>query len=226
MCPPQECDATVDQQSAGLVACKAGSRSASVAVWDIPSPVVVGGCFTVKVGAKSSAECSLAGARIEVADETGVVIGSGTLGNEPWPGTSALVWTEVTLVAPAEERGCSWSVKCVADDPALDDVSGRFSFSTSLPPECLVEIVAVVKDSESAVRNAEVALGRHRGTTDDAGVVRLAVRKGSYDLVVWKVGYQIAERRVDVTQDVTITLEAVALPSEEPDDLYADLYTF
>ncbi len=83
----------------------------SLAVWAIPSPVVTGQPFTIKVGAKSAAGCKLTGGRIAVRDEAGAVLASDVLGDTPWPGTSALYWSELTLVAPAE-AGVSASPLC------------------------------------------------------------------------------------------------------------------
>src|SRR4029078_10961694 len=70
----------------------------SLAVWDIPTPAA-GERFSVKAGAKSSAGCTLCGRRIEVLAGDAVVA-SGSLGDAPWPGTSALYWAELALRAP------------------------------------------------------------------------------------------------------------------------------
>jgi hypothetical protein len=44
-------------------------HTSSLAMWDVPSPVVLDSRFTVKVGLKCSASCPLAGATIEIHDE-------------------------------------------------------------------------------------------------------------------------------------------------------------
>jgi hypothetical protein len=216
--PRQEIDGVVYQQSRLPVSFRTKPHATSLAVWDIPSPVVTGERFNIKVGAKSTADCLLKGARVDIVDETGATAGSGTLGQEPWPGTTALFWTEVAVRAPADERIWSWSVRFAADDLALphDGVSGSFSFSTTLPPDHVVTIIAVVQDSEVAVRDAEVRLGSHRGATDEVGIARLAVPDGTYDLIVWKVGYEMSSRKVEVTRDVTIRVEGIELPPKNP----------
>ena len=49
---------------------------------------------------------SLTGRTIEACDETGAVLAQGRLGDAPWPGTSALYWTELRLAAPDQEGAC------------------------------------------------------------------------------------------------------------------------
>ena len=81
----------------------------SLAVWDSGRDCR-GDRFAVKVGAKSSAGCTLAGRRIEVFDGNAVVA-SGRFGDTPWPGTSALFWTEVELRAPATPGAVTLTVR-------------------------------------------------------------------------------------------------------------------
>ena len=47
----------------------------SIAVWGVPSPVVVDGRFAVQVGVKCAAGCALAGQPVVVRDEAGADIG-------------------------------------------------------------------------------------------------------------------------------------------------------
>ena len=211
--PRQEIDGVVYEQSTLPVSFKTRPQATSLAVWDVPSPVVTGERFTIKVGAKSTADSQLRGARVDIADEAGAVIGGGTLGNEPWPGTTALFWTEIALTAPVSDRIWSWSVRFAADGLALphDGAAGTFSFSTTLPPEHVVEVIALVTDTHAPVPEAVVRLGRHRGVTDESGVARVAVPTGTYELVVWQARYEAAPRTVDVTGDVTIRIEGKKL---------------
>ena len=197
--PRQEIDGVVYQQSALPMVFRTRPQATSLVVWDIPSPVVMGERFTVKVGAKSTADCQLEGARVDIADETGAVVGSGTFGKEPWPGTTALYWTEVPLTAPSGERIWSWSARFAPAGLTLphDGAAGTFSFSTTPPPEHVVEVIAVFRDTGAAVRDAEVRLG---------------VPKGTYDLIVWKALYETVPTTVDVTRDVTIRVEGKELP--------------
>jgi len=77
------------------VAVRTRPHQTSLAVWAIPSPVVTGQPFAIKVGAKSTTGCNLAGTRVAVCDEAGAVLASGALGGAPWPGTAALHWCEL-----------------------------------------------------------------------------------------------------------------------------------
>ena len=81
----------------------------SVAVWGVPSPVVVNRRFAATVGVKCTAGCPLAGRRIIVRDEAGADVGHGRVGETPEPGTSALYATKVTLQAPAREGVHTWT---------------------------------------------------------------------------------------------------------------------
>ena len=95
------------------------AHDTSLAVWGVPSPIVIDQPFRIHVGATCSAGCDLAGKEIEVCDETGTRIACGTLGETPLEGTRALYWTEVDLFAPAGEGASSRSVRFTAVTRAL-----------------------------------------------------------------------------------------------------------
>lgn len=98
----------------------------SLAVWGVPSPVVVNRHFRVTVGVKCADACPLAGQRVVVHDETGAEVGNGRLGESPVPGTHALYAAEVTLTAPAREGVHSWSAAFAAESrPATPAESGE-----------------------------------------------------------------------------------------------------
>ena len=44
--------------------------------------------------------------------------------------------------------------------------------------------------------------------------------KGIYDLNIWKVGYEAPARTMEVNEDVTVEVEALCLPEEDPDTLW------
>jgi hypothetical protein len=89
-----------------------------MAVWDVPSPVVINRSFKVKVGVTCAATCQLFGRLIEVCDEAGARIGESRLGETPWPGTAALYVAEVELAAPATEGMASWSARFLGNTSA------------------------------------------------------------------------------------------------------------
>jgi hypothetical protein len=188
-------------------------------VWDIPSPVVRGEKFEIKVGAKSSAGCELKGAAITVCDATGAKAAGASLRETPWPGTSALYWTAVQLVAPAKEGTFSWSVKFEAAELELphDGASSRFSVAIVRPPEHRLTVRVFEKDTAAPIENAQVRLGAYRASTDQSGQAQLEMSTGRYDLNVWKVGYETPSKTVEVNADVTVQVEVLKVPEENPD---------
>jgi hypothetical protein len=191
----------------------------SLAVWAIPSQVVTGRPFAIKVGAKSAAGCSLVGAHIAVCDGAGVVLARGALGDTPWPGTSGLYWTELTLVAPAAAGMFSWSVKFAAADLSLahQGSSSRFSIAIVDPPAHKLTVKVVEQDAASPVANAQVRLGAYRAATGSSGLAELLVPKGCYDLDVWKPGYEAPKTTVTIDADLAVEVVIAPMPEENPD---------
>jgi len=194
----------------------------SLAVWAIPSPVVTSRPFAIKVGAKSAAGCDLTGMPIAVRDPAGVMLAGGVLGDTPWPGTSSLYWTELTLIAPAEAGMFSWSVELAAADLALphQGSSSRFSIAIVDPPEHRLTIKVVAQETASPVENAQVRLGAYRATTDGSGLAQLMVPKGAYDLDVWKSGYDAPTASIVIDADRTVEIAIAPMPEENPDAVW------
>lgn len=192
----------------------------TLAVWDLQSPLIVSRQATVKVGAKCSAGCEITGRNIEICNDAGARIGSATLGSTPLAGTSALYWTEVQFIAPDAEGPCAWTVRFSEDDstPQHREASSRFRFVTVKPPEHCVTVEVMAKDSETVLTDVEIRLGFYRGTTDGTGMAKVDVPKGSYELNVWKSGFEHLSRGIEVAGDVTLQLQLIAAP--EPEDEY------
>jgi hypothetical protein len=194
-------------------------HATSLAVWAVPSPVVMGERFSVKVGAKSAAGHELRGQKIQISDPTGAVIAQGSLQDTPWPGTSALYWTEVEVPAP-EQEGMFW---CAVDFAAAEveapheRSSSRFSVAIVRPPEHRLTIEVVEKDTKAPIEDAQVRLGAYGAATDPSGRAEIALPNGSYELTVWKVGYEAPGRTVDIHDDVGVQVEVVIVPPENPD---------
>lgn len=198
---------------------RARPHATSLAVWAVPSPVVAGERFRIMVGAKSSAGCALEGKPIEVKDEAGTVAAQGSLGATPWPGTSALYWTEVELSAPAQEGLAWWSANFAgtAIDTPHEGSSSRFSIAVVRPAEHRLTVAVLEKESKAPVEDVQIRLGAYRAATDPSGHAEVAMPKGSYELTVWKVGYDAPGQIVDISADTSITIEAVVVPPENPD---------
>jgi hypothetical protein len=201
------------------VTVKAIAHGTSLAVWDIPSPVVMGTRFTIKVGAKSAANCGLSDAGIEVCDGSGAVAASGRLGETPWPGTSALYWAAVELTAPGNEGLSAWSVRFAAADLALphDGSVAEFRVAIVRPPEHRLTVKVIEKDSRAPIEDVQVRLGAYRAATDPSGMAEVMMPKGVHELHVWKAGYEAPSRPLDVNGEISVEVEASIIPEEDPD---------
>ena len=217
--PAHASEGVVHEQCMLPVSVRTMPHATSLAVWAIPSPVVMGERFSLKVGAKSSSGCALKGTKIVISDQGGTVLAQGSLQDAPWPGTSALYWTEVEVPAP-EQEGMFW---CTVSFAAADietpheRSSAKFSVAIVRPPEHRLTIEVLEKDSKAPVEDAQVRLGAYGAATDTAGRAEVALPKGTYDLTVWKVGYEAPGKTVDIQDDVSVQVEAVIVPPENPD---------
>jgi hypothetical protein len=193
-------------------------HATSLAVWDIPSPVIRGAKFAVKIGAKCTASCGLGGKLVEVRNENDTLMGSAPLDDATLSGTTALYWTTLTLKAPRKLGLHAWSVIFSARDVNLAhlDSSARFSFVTVAEPEHSVSVKVVNKATKTPIANAQVRLGLYRAVTDERGAAKVRVPKGEFPLVVTRVGYEMPERNIQVSKDVRVQIAAQALPEEDP----------
>jgi hypothetical protein len=194
-------------------------QATSLAVWEIPSPVVTGEKFAVRVGAKSAADVALGGRAIAVCDEAGAPVAHGRLGETPLPGTSALYWTEVELLAPAEAGMHAWSVKFEPTELELPHDGAAFKFSVVVvkPPEHRLTIKVIEGANATPIEDAQVRLGAYRAATDRSGQAEIGMPKGCYSLTVWKVGYEAPATTVEVNEDSTVEIAILAVPEENPD---------
>jgi Carboxypeptidase regulatory-like domain len=217
--PPHESDGVLHAECTLPVCVRTLPHATSLAVWAVPSPVVMGERFRIKVGAKSAAGCGLGGTKILISDESGAVIAQASLQDTPWPGTSALYWAEVEVPAPDRE-GMFW---CAANFAAADTEtphersSSKFSVAIVRPPEHRLTVEVFERDTGAPIEDAQVRLGAYRAATDPSGRAEVAMPKGTYDLTVWKVGYEAPVQTVDVREDVSVQIEAVIVPPENPD---------
>ena len=216
-------------------------HATSIAVWGVPSPVVVGSRFTVTVGVKCAAACSLAGQPVVVRDATGVEVGRGRLGALAAAGTRALYSAEVGLAAPpaagvhawtaafpaagsgaplAAEGGSAEAPPDTAEPPEAPHTGAQaaFSFRAAPRPEHRVTVTVHDQETEQPLAAAEVHLGPYRAATDAEGRTRVDVPTGDYDLYVRKAGYTPHTGRVAVTGDVALQVAAAPAPDVDPDD--------
>jgi hypothetical protein len=214
--PRHETESTVHEEGCLPISFRTKPHTTSMAVWDVPSPVVMNSSFIVKVGVKCSAMCQLTGHLIEARDEAGMKIGDGTLGETPWPGTSSLYWAAVQLAAPATEGVPSWIVRFAPAALVLphEETAATFSFQTAKPPENRVTIKIIAKETGVPVEDVAVRLGVYEVVTDECGVATVDVPKGTYGLTIRKDGCKAHPVTVEVSEDVTVQIEALTAPTK------------
>lgn len=206
------------------------AHTASIVAWDIPSAIVAGERFRMKVGIKCSNECQLTNTHFGIYDHDGAQVATGTLPQERWPGTTGLYVAEVELEAPAGEGLYTWSVKgpstllgagpltASGEDTGLDGelshVEGSISFGVRVVshPECLVRIEAVDKESQTPLSGARVVLHPYKAVTDDRGIAEVRVAKGTYKLFVSQPRYLTFGLPVEVGADITARAELYLEP--------------
>ena len=216
---PHEVAGVAHSPCAAPVAIVTRPHTTSLAVWAIPSPVVTGQSFAIKAGAKSAANCDLAGRIIEVRDESNAIMASAGLDAAPWPDTAALYWAELRVPAPAKAGMFSWTVTFDAAGLGLphEGASSRFSIAIVDPPEHRLTVKVIESETAAPIADAKIRLGAYRGATGPSGLAEIMLPKGAYDLTVWRPGYEAAPRSVTIDADATIEVKATALPDENPD---------
>lgn len=216
--PEHEIDGAVCAAAELALSIRATQQTTSLAVWDIPSPVVGGAPFGVRIGAKSATASDLKGCSVEVLRD-GAVVARTKLGEEPWPGTAALYWADATVTAPAEAGVASWAVQFDAATLELphEGASSNFSVVIVPPPQHKLTVRVTDKQTARPIDEALVRLGAYRAETSRSGLAEIDLPKGRYELAVWKVGYDIAPATVDFDRDTSIEIEALPVPEEDPD---------
>ena len=147
-------------------------------------------------------------------------------GDTPWPETRALYAAEVTLTAPAKEGMYSWTVTFtgVESEVPHEDAAATFNFRTVRPADHGVTVTVAERGTDTPPENVQVRLGVYRASTDECGRGSLEVPTGDYDLYLQKVGYEMRAETVEVTESVSIQVEAVTAPDPNPDDEQVLMY--
>ena len=184
-------------------------HSTRVVVWDAPSAIECGENFSVKLGIKCSSECRPDGWSIEVHDHDGTLQATATLGDDPWPGTAALYYTEVDLSAPDKKGLYPWEAKAPASGLGIPHAEciARFGVRVVPRPECLLTVVAIDADSQAPVKGARVVVHPYKAFTDERGVAEVRIPEGEYRLFVSGKGYFPFRSDGEVKTDVTIRAE-------------------
>ena len=219
--PRAEGEGIVHEEAALTLTLPVRPHATSLAVWDVPSPVVRGSPFRVRVGVRCSAGCGLGGERVVVRDDSERAVGEGVLGDEPAPGTSALYPADVKLTGPDTEGRASWSVGFAgAERPEFphSGASARFSFMVAPEPEHRVTVRVVESGTGRPLGKVDVRVGVHMGSTDEDGLAAIDLPGGTYEMVACRAGWVFTSRGIEVARDVEIELEAVPAPDPADDE--------
>ena len=200
-------------------------HTSNVVAWDIPSAVVVGERFRMKVGIKCSDECELTNSNFGIYDHEGTRVATGTLPGDLWPGTTALHVAEVELEAPAAEGLYTWSVKGPStmlgagaeSDVGIPHAEGSISFGIRVVshPEYVVTVETVDKVSQTPLSGARVVMHPYKAVADERGIAEVRVAKGAYTLFVSQTRYLTFGLPVEVDADMTARAELDVEPVTE-----------
>jgi hypothetical protein len=207
-----------DEAREAAVEAPVAAHTTSVVVWDIPSAIVVGERFRIKVGMKCANECDLTNSEFGIFDEEGTRVATGTMQGDRWPGTAGLYFAEVELEAPATEGLYTWS----ANGPLGSDVEGphaegsiSFGVRVVSHPEYLVTVETVDKESQTPLSGARVVMHPYKAVTDERGIAEVRVAKGTYKLFVSQTRYLTFGLPVEVDADMTARAELYEEPVQE-----------
>ena len=192
-------------------------HTANIVAWDIPSAIVVGERFRMKVGIKCSRDCRLTNKDFAIYDHEGAHVATGTLPGELWPETTGLYVAEIELEAPAAEGLYTWSVKGPGSGGEIPHAEGCISFGVRVVsrPEYVVTVETIDKVNQTPLSGARVVMHPYKAVTDERGIAEVRVAKGAYKLFVSQSRYLTFGLPVDVTADMTARAELYQEPVQE-----------
>jgi hypothetical protein len=192
-------------------------HTTNVLAWDIPSAVVVGERFRMKVGIKCTNECHFSNTDFGIYDHEGAQVARGTLSGDCWPGTTGVYVGEVELEAPPQDGLYMWSAKGPESDAGILHAEGSISFGVRVvsPPEYLVNVEAVDEVSQKPLSGARVVMHPYKAVTDERGVAQVRVARGAYTLFVSQTNYRTFRLPIEVTADMTARAELDLEPVPE-----------
>jgi hypothetical protein len=226
----KETQAGIGDPGSGIPEADGGAEPApphtvNVAVWDVPSAIVAGEKFRMKVGIKCPHECDLSNSGFGIYDEEGTQVAAGTLPGDRWPGTTGLHVAEIELEAPAEEGLHEWTARSpstmlgagLGSDVEAPHAEGSISFGVRVVrhPEYVVTVETVDGASQTPLGGARVVMHPYKAVTDERGVAEVRVAKGSYKLFVSQPRYLTFGLPVEVDADMTTRAELYVEPATE-----------
>ena len=213
--PRHDTEDSIHEESVLPLRFKTIPHAISIAVWDVPSRVPIAGPLQVKVGVRCSAGCQLTGCMVEIDDETGAKVGEGRLGDTPWAGTNALYWTVIELSAPATEDMYFRTVACAVAGIELphEGATTAFSFRTDKARDHCATVRVIEESTRTPVGDVEVRVGPYMASTNERGVAKVALPKGTFEVSIRKDGFQAQPFSVAVNEDLAVDVEAVTVPT-------------
>ena len=189
------------------------SHSTSMAVWDVPTPMLPGKA-SVKIGVSCSDTCDLAGGRVEVCDRDGRRVAQARLGRLPFPGTSALYWTEARFRAPPPEGYHEWTARFLHANGDLLHHDASYKFGSMRAKPGLHELTVEVLDSvtREPIRRAYVRLGPSTVFSGEDGVARVNSFGDESVFVVWARSHRMLRTTVRVPEDRSMKVELTPSP--------------
>ncbi len=215
----QEKDGVTHEETSTEFSFATKAHAASVSVWGLPSAIGAGERFGLKVGIKCSAGCKLTGRPLGIFDHEGAQVGSASLLDDIWPGTSALYFSEVEAQAPLKTGDYKWQVKTPASESGVPHAAGSFTFTVKVvsPPDYEVTVAAVDSATQTPINGAHVLLHPYRTSTDETGIAKVKVTRGRYKLFVSGFNYIAYEGNIDVAGDVATRVELAVEPEGQED---------
>ena len=193
-----------------------------VLAWDVPTAVVGGEAFKIKIGIKCSSECQFANEELGikdflVLDHEGVEVATGEISGDLWPDTTGLYFTEIELDAPSSEGLYNWTVRCSGGIGSVPHAEGAATFGLRVvgEPEHWISVEAIDKATQAPLGGARVVLHPYATVSDEQGVAQIRVARGAYQLFVAQTAYLTFGQPVDVTADMSIRAELDLEPIPE-----------
>lgn len=217
VCPAVVKDGMSYADASAAIAFTVKPHQTSVVAWDIPSAIVTGARFRIKVGIKCSTACDLTHRDFGIYDHEGAQIAAATLPGDRWPDTTGLYVAEVDLEAPEAEGLYTWSVNSPRTDFGIPHAAGsvRFGVRVVNPPDYLVTVETVDTVNQAPLSGARVVMHPYKAVTDERGIAEVRVARGAYKLFVSQIRYLTFGLPVEVTADLTVRAELDVEPVPE-----------
>ncbi len=205
----------------GFATVSVEAHRTAVLVWDVPPTVTKGEPFRFKVGLKCLSGCRYEDWAVAIGDESGARVAIAKPGGEPWPGTTAMCWSEVEVAAQADQGHHRWTARFDppgnAPGDAPEDAPGaglpheaaavEFGVHVVPPAEYRLRVEAYDRHAQAPVPRAKVVMHPYRAFTDETGAADMRVAGGEYRIFISGSKFIPFKDLIRVEQDVTIRVE-------------------